>query len=157
MTDPGKCLKVVNSDTGAVTLGQALMSCSADKSRLVMQDSCVELTQLMRLIYNQMLKKDQTYFIGMFAFEDPEGKSFRNYDEQNIINSFGSGVLEDNSGTVCSLGNQNNLPSGSDEEAFVVMKIINEMEGEVIVENFHMTDYSLPRSQHGYICEKEGN
>ncbi len=149
-------MKVVNSDPDPVTLGDALMACSADKSRLIQPTNCDEIKRLMTKINQEKLKNGQTYFVGLFAFDDASEKSYRNWDNQNILDSSGRGTFAGSSGSICSMGSQDNLPSNSGDEAFVVLNVIDRDNGEIIVENFHQTDYSLPKSEHGYICEKEG-
>ena len=66
--------------------------------------------------------------------------------------------MEDSSGTVCDMGSQNQIPSGSGDEAFVVAKVIDkDTDGEIIVTPFNKNDYSVAKEKHGYICEKEGS
>ena len=64
-----------------------MMACSAENARLAKLTTCSEIQFAMSVIHRQFLKDGQTYFIGAFAFEDPDDKSQRNWDDQTLIDS----------------------------------------------------------------------
>ncbi len=54
------------------------------------------------------------------------------------------------------MGSLDSIPSGSGDEAFTALKIVDDTTFELVVEQFNQMDYNLPRTTHGYICELEG-
>ncbi len=82
-----KCLKIVHSERRPVTLGDAQMACAADNSRLVTVRSCQDVDTLLTEVYDQFLKDDQAYFLGMFAFSDTANFSHMNWRNLSTIDS----------------------------------------------------------------------
>ena len=155
----GKCLKVVHSeDDTKLTIGQAMMQCSAENARLASFGTCNKMKTIMQEIYDQFGKDDQEYFVGNFFFKKPEQKFYRNWEENEIIDSLGHGVFEmdEPSGALCSFGSDDSIPSSSTAEAFVAFKIVDDSNHELKITQYNQDDYTADRVEAGYICEKEG-
>lgn len=84
----GKCVKVVHWETGKEsTIGDAMLQCSLENARLAPVSSCDRMKLLMDELYLKFEKTNQTYFVGAFAFENGEESSYRNWEQNKIINS----------------------------------------------------------------------
>jgi hypothetical protein len=88
VSETEKCLKVVHetSDT-KVTLGDAMLTCTLDNARLAAVKSCDVMDLMMEEIFAQFVMDAQTYFVGIFALKDVEGLSYRNWEDNMVIDS----------------------------------------------------------------------
>lgn len=83
----GKCLKVVHSNNQMVTIGQAMMACSAEQARLVPIKTCNQMTQLVQGIYDQYQLPKQAYFVGLTYYANATGVSKRNWESAKYMDS----------------------------------------------------------------------
>ncbi len=83
----GKCIKVVSSKKELLTIGEAMVKCASEGSRLVQLDSCDSINSLAEVAYKRFLERGTTYFIGIHTFQDPDGAMYRNFDDQTVFDS----------------------------------------------------------------------
>jgi hypothetical protein len=57
---------VVNTEN--VTLGDAMVSCAVSQGRLVSLKNCDQIQYLQNQIFNENLKSNEIYFVGVFLF-----------------------------------------------------------------------------------------
>ncbi len=58
--------------------------------------------------------------------------------------------------TLCGLGSGDVLSSNPKTESFIALRLMDQATRELQITSFNQDDYSLPRTQAGYICEQEG-
>ena len=81
-------MKVVHWETEKeLTIGDAMLQCSIENARLAPVSNCDKMELLMDELFLKFEKSNQTYFIGSFAFEDGEETTWRNWEQNKIIDS----------------------------------------------------------------------
>ena len=78
---------MVHSSTLSVTIGQALMACSAEQARLVPIRSCDQLTLMVQGVIDQYQLPNQAYFVGLTYFSNATGVSKRNWEPAKYMDS----------------------------------------------------------------------
>ena len=78
---------MVHSDNQAVTIGQAMMACSAEQARLVPIVSCSQMTLLAQGIFDQYQLPKQGYFVGLTYLSNATGASKRNWEPVKFMDS----------------------------------------------------------------------
>lgn len=82
-----KCLKVVHSNTQSVTIGQAMVACSADQARLVPIKTCDQMTLMVQGIFDQYQVPSQAYFVGLAYYSNATAISKRNWEAAKYMDS----------------------------------------------------------------------
>ena len=80
-------MKVVHSSPQPVTIGQAMVACSADHARLVPIRTCDQMTNLVQGDFDQFQLVNQNYFVGLSVLGNATGISKRNWEPAKLMDS----------------------------------------------------------------------
>ena len=64
-----------------------MLQCSIGNGRLLPISTCDEVETLLEALYYEFKKIDQKYFVGLFAYNDGEGVTYRNWENKKIVDS----------------------------------------------------------------------